>query len=89
MDIFLFILFLFAVAIMRSVPKIVSKKGKENDNVWQMLVALILDLGFMFVMPLILNWYLRYFFESDLSYWSAFAFLFVLSTFTYYVDTKD
>jgi uncharacterized membrane protein YoaK (UPF0700 family) len=89
MQIFLFIVLLFAVGLMRSLPKVITKWGKEDNDVSTIILALILSIGFQFVLPFVLNWYLNFLFNFVLNYWVAFGLLFVVSVFVEHIDVNE
>ena len=82
MQIFIFILLLFAVGILRSIPIVLQNSFKKSKNVNYLWFALVFSVGFSFILPLILNWYLNFLFEFTFNYWIAFALLIVLGVFT-------
>lgn len=89
MQIFLFIILLFAVALMRVIPVALNNVGKKNEDISLIILSIFISVGFAFVLPLVLNWYLYFLFDFVLGYWTAFAFLFVLGVFTNCIDKKE
>ena len=86
MQIFLFIAFLFAIGLMRVLPKVIAKWGKEDNDVSTLILAFLLSIGFQFIFPIVLNWYLDFLFGFVLDYWIAFGLLFVVSAFAEHID---
>ncbi len=88
MQIFIFILLLFAVGLMRTIPHALQETGKKHNDANFLWFALISSIGFSFILPLILNWYLNFLFDFTFNYWIAFAFLIGLGVFTTSFERK-
>jgi hypothetical protein len=76
---FLFILYLFLIILMRSVTVVVKKES--------IFGALLLAIGFMFIIPLFIQYFVMFLFSYQLTYWVAFGSYVVLSFLT--ADTSD
>ena len=75
----LFILYLFIAVV---IGVIAYKEGNK-------LAAFLLGIGFMFLKPYILMWYMQFILGFHWSYWPSFGVLFVLSLFTLSITKSD
>ena len=75
----LFLVYLVMVAILA-----VIRYKEEN-----LLAASILDIGFMFLKPFILMWYIQFIFGIVIGYWPLMGGIFVLQLFTTRLTRDD
>jgi len=62
----------------------ITKKLAQNGD---LIAAIVLGIGMIFLQPLILGWYIKFLFDVVFSYWTLFGAILVLELFT--LKSKD